>query len=93
MSSPQQRGATRSAERDFRSTAKQLERFEVSLHDLLHWDDTLQLELDDLLAARTMASSCWAIVKMLCEHARIELPSEPDWFAILDEVNEAAAVP
>ncbi|ALN64585.1 hypothetical protein GLA29479_3734 [Lysobacter antibioticus] len=40
-----------------------------------------------------MASSCWAIVKMLCEHARIELPSEPDWFAILDEVNEAAAVP
>lgn len=82
-----------SEERDFRSTAKQLERFEVSLHDLLHWDDTLQLELDDLLAARTMASSCWAIVKMLCEHARIELPSEPDWFAILDEVNEAAAAP
>ncbi len=82
-----------SEHRDFRSTAKQLERFEVFLHELLRWDDTLQLELDDQLAARTIASSCWAVVRMLCEQARIELPSEPDWFAILDEVNTAAVVP
>ncbi|WP_408951480.1 hypothetical protein [Lysobacter sp. Hz 25] len=82
-----------SEHRDFRSTAKELLRFEVYLHELLRWDDTLQLELDDLLAAGTMASSCWEIVKMLCEHARIELPSEPDWRTILDEVNEAATVP
>ncbi|WP_223618990.1 hypothetical protein [Lysobacter sp. ESA13C] len=79
--------------REFRSTIKQLQRFEAYLHELLRRDDTLPLDLDDFVAAGTMACHCWEIARMLCERARIELPSEPDWLAILAEVNEAAAAP
>ncbi|MBT2748357.1 MULTISPECIES: hypothetical protein [unclassified Lysobacter] len=77
--------------RDFHSTAKYLQRYEVCIHDLLQFDDTEQMAAEDLDAAKRMARSCWAVVMMLCEKAQIELPKEPDFDPILDEVNEVAA--
>ena len=71
-----------SEHRDFRSMAKQLERIEVCMHELMRRDDTVQVDLDELLAARSIASSCWEIVRLHCERARIELPNEPDWLSI-----------
>ncbi|WP_394538765.1 hypothetical protein PRJ39_24940 [Lysobacter enzymogenes] len=79
--------------RNFSNLTRPLTKFEVEIHDMLVHNDTAALEPEDLNAAGTLSRSCWAVVDMLCRAGGVDLPTEPDWDAILADVNKALIKP
>lgn len=71
--------------REFSQARQPIAWAEVYLHDLLRQDEDAVLPVEDRVAVYEVVRSAWAITKMLCDQANIDLPREPDWETILRE--------
>ncbi|UJB19273.1 MULTISPECIES: hypothetical protein [Lysobacter] len=73
----------RVAGREFHQARAPIAWAEYYLHDLIRQEEVVPMPEEDRMAAYEVARSAWAITKMLCDQAGVELPSEPDWEPIL----------
>ncbi|SDZ20173.1 hypothetical protein SAMN04487939_12238 [Lysobacter sp. yr284] len=90
MSVPQRRGEQekdmhRVPGREFSQARQPIAWAEFYLHDLLRQEEDATLADEDRAAVFEVVRSAWAITKMLCDQANVDLPREPDWETILRE--------
>lgn len=75
----------RLAGREFSQARQPIAWAESYLRDLLRQEDDAALRDEERVALCEVVRSAWAITKMLCDQAAVDLPREPDWETILRE--------